>query len=71
MEKSEINIAKKSKNWWRNSKSVFLLYGVLPSILSIDINAIVDQALRDFDPAVERHHVERRAIVVVLSVHQR
>uniref|UniRef100_A0A7N2MXX5 Uncharacterized protein n=1 Tax=Quercus lobata TaxID=97700 RepID=A0A7N2MXX5_QUELO len=44
---------------------------VLPSILSVDISAIVDQALRDFDPAVERRHVEWRAVVVVPSVHQR
>ena len=44
---------------------IIFFNGVLPSILSVDIDAILDQALRDFDLAVEW-----RAIVVVPSVHQ-
>ena len=76
MKKTEINTAKKAKIDEETVKErvflfFFFFYGVLPSILSVDIGAIVDQALRDFDPAVERRHVERRAVVVVPSVHQR
>ena len=75
MKKTEINTAKKAKIDEETVKEkvflFFFFYGVLPSILSVDIGAIVDQALRDFDPAVERRHVERCAVVVVPSVHQR
>lgn len=40
-------------------------YGVLPTILGVDIGAILNKALGDVDPAVERSHVERSAIIVV------
>ena len=73
MEKSEINTAKKKGKIDEEIVKecfFFFFYGVLPSILSVDIGAIFDQALRDFDLAVERSHVERRAVVVVPSVHQ-
>ena len=62
-----------SKNWWRNNKKVIFLFfflfffnSVLPLILSVDIGAILDQELCNFDPAVEW-----RVVVVVPSVHQR
>lgn len=40
-------------------------YGVLPTILGVDIGAILNKALGDVDPAVERSHMERSAVVVV------
>ena len=69
MKKTEINTAKKAKIDEETVKEkvflFFFFYGVLPSILSVDIGAMVDQALCNFDPVVER-----RAVVIVPSVHQ-
>ena len=48
----------------------FFLNSVLPSILSVDIGAILNQALCNFNPTMERRHMERRAVVVVPSMHQ-
>lgn len=48
-----------------------IYYGVFPAILRVDVGAELDETGGDVDPAVERRHVERRAVVVVSGLDER